>query len=270
MKLMQCSACGGKVASQVAAQSARCLFCGQQTEELRVSEDELPSPKKCLQWVVQRQEAERQFRTWAKASWWRPKDLREAKIEVRELYIPAWRVHTRVRSHWTGLETAMTASGKRPGAGVDQREVLHLVAASGGLSPQELYALRPFAAEKVQPWDAQESPIPFEPPVLTQGRARVQAREEINELQQARIAQEQGLINCRSTTVLEEPSFELDMLPVYIGVFRYRQKPWRFLVNAQTGEVVGKAPVDRLKVFLVVVMAMVLLGVLGVVASGGL
>jgi len=50
------------------------------------------------------------------------------------------------------------------------------------------------------------------------------------------------------------------MVPVYIGSFRYRDRPWRFVVNGQTGKVTGRAPLDRRKiagVVLVVVAAVV-------------
>jgi hypothetical protein len=51
-------------------------------------------------------------------------------------------------------------------------------------------------------------------------------------------------------------------VPIYIGTFRFRDRPWRFLVNGQTGEVVGKAPLDWRKVLALVVLALVVGGLI--------
>ncbi len=48
------------------------------------------------------------------------------------------------------------------------------------------------------------------------------------------------------------------MLPVYIGSFRFRDRAWRVLLNAQTGKLVGKAPIDRRKVLALLVVALVM------------
>jgi hypothetical protein len=50
------------------------------------------------------------------------------------------------------------------------------------------------------------------------------------------------------------------MLPVYIGSFRYRDLPWRFVINAQTGRVTGKPPLDRVKIAVVAALAALAVG----------
>jgi hypothetical protein len=42
------------------------------------------------------------------------------------------------------------------------------------------------------------------------------------------------------------------LLPIWIAAYRYNGKPYQFLVNGQTGEVVGKAPWSFWKIFLFV------------------
>ena len=68
--------------------------------------------------------------------------------------------------------------------------------------------------------------------------------------------------------MVEEENHKLYMLPVYIGAFRFRERAWRFVINAQTGEVVGETPVDRQKVVMVVGGVLAGLWVLAKVASG--
>jgi hypothetical protein len=64
------------------------------------------------------------------------------------------------------------------------------------------------------------------------------------------------------STQLSKATFKHLLLPVYIASYQYGGKPWRFLVNGQTGEVQGEAPIDWKKVLLVagvIVGAVVLL-----------
>ena len=41
------------------------------------------------------------------------------------------------------------------------------------------------------------------------------------------------------------------LLPVWINAYQFRGETYRFLVNGQTGEVIGTAPISYVKVFLV-------------------
>ena len=51
--------------------------------------------------------------------------------------------------------------------------------------------------------------------------------------------------------------FKHVLLPVWISVYRYRDKPYRFLVNGQTGEVTGLAPWSVWKITLALLLAAV-------------
>jgi hypothetical protein len=46
---------------------------------------------------------------------------------------------------------------------------------------------------------------------------------------------------------------------VYVGGFRHRDRPYRFVINAQSGRVFGRAPLDRWKVALAVALVLTLL-----------
>ena len=49
-------------------------------------------------------------------------------------------------------------------------------------------------------------------------------------------------------------TFQLVLLPVWIGTYQYRGKTYRVLVNGQTGKVAGDRPADRLKVTLLIAL----------------
>jgi hypothetical protein len=55
-------------------------------------------------------------------------------------------------------------------------------------------------------------------------------------------------------------TFKLLQLPVWVGGYRYRNKPYRFVVNGRTGEVQGEAPVSFWKVFFAVLLGLLIVG----------
>ena len=45
-------------------------------------------------------------------------------------------------------------------------------------------------------------------------------------------------------------AFDIARMPVWVAAYRYQDKPYQFLVNGQTGEVVGKSPYSIIKIVL--------------------
>ena len=59
------------------------------------------------------------------------------------------------------------------------------------------------------------------------------------------------------------------LLPIWISAYRYQKKVFRFLVNGQTGEVVGKAPWSWVKIGLVVLLVLALIAGIVIAANVG-
>jgi hypothetical protein len=272
-ELLRCQACGGAVVWDAAQLGAACLFCGTVALELVIASEPLPTPEVVLPVGVSRATAEQSFRAWATKSWFRPPALRTAEVALHLLLLPAWRFHARLETHWAGLRPAATRSGKTPVAGVEQLELTTMVPASTGLSQAELGALQPFDEGQARAWrgtvelassggsDGDAEAI-WEPPALTKRGARSRAHRELADSHRRRIARERGLVSTRVSAVIEDRDVRLMLVPIYIGTFRFRDRPWRFLVNGQTGEVVGKAPLDWRKVLALVVLALVVGGLI--------
>ena len=261
-ELLRCDACGGAVVWDAAQAGAACLFCGTLAVELHALTEPLPEPDTWLPPRIRLDRADASFRAWARRSWFRPKGLASAELQLRPLLLPAWRVHGRLESHWAGLTKARTKSGWEPVTGVAQADRVCLIPASAGLDQAELSALLPFDETDARPWsdrggeDEAEGEWIWEPPVLTRRGARAPARRALSDDHAAAIARDRGLRRCRVSALVEERDVSLVMLPIYIGVFRFRDRPWRILVHGQTGELVGDAPVDRGKVVALVVLGL--------------
>jgi hypothetical protein len=261
-ELSRCSGCGGVVVWRVEQQAATCAFCGAASLSREALAEDLPLPEAQLVSRVTAVEAQASFRSWASASFFHPRDLRHVRVQIRPLGVPAWRFVSALTTHFAGLRPAATRSGKAPVAGVDAAELEVLIPASGGLTQGEVEALRPFHADRREAFVAAEAG-PWEPPGVSLRGARGPARARLAAEHARRIAAAHHLLVCNVSPVFADVYTELLLLPVYVGAFRYRERPYRFLVNGQTGEVVGKAPLDRLKIALVVLAGLVVLAAVG-------
>ena len=94
---------------------------------------------------------------------------------MRKLYLPAWIWQGKIESHYAGLVSSMTRSGKRPVSGTDTRFIdQNLVPASQALRSSELNAIRPFEGSTVE-FDPKNNHIPFEIAQLTREFAKSKA-----------------------------------------------------------------------------------------------
>jgi ribosomal protein S27E len=143
-QVIQCDACGGSVVFDAGRQVAQCLFCGSVAVHADDGGETVLVPDAMLPFEVTRTDADDRFRRWARSSWWHAAPLRRLSIELHALLLPVWRFDASVETHWAGLVSASTRSGKRPRAGVEHAELTAQVPASMGLREAELRALQPF------------------------------------------------------------------------------------------------------------------------------
>lgn len=251
-EVVRCGACGGSVVYDIKTEGAACMFCGSMALSAAPSTDPIPTPDSTIPLSVDAATADSRYRTWAQSSWWYPRELRTLKIQIKPMLLPAWRFFSHLETHWAGLKSAATRSGKAPTSGKAEIDTGVMVPASGGISQKELMEIQPYDEAGLIDWNEDAARLPWEPPQLTEHGATLQAHELMASWHANRIRSERSLISCNVSPVITDQDVKLLMVPIYIGAFRYRKKPWRFLINAQTGEVVGDAPIDRVKVALVV------------------
>ncbi len=265
--ILECTGCGGAVVYDAAREQAACVFCGAEALERQEVGDDIEVPDGIIPLEVGLPMAQEEYRAWAQSSWWHPSQMRNLSVDLQLLLIPAWRFEGDVESHWNGLKSAGTQSGKRPVGGTEEARLVHMIPASQGISPAELTELEPFELDKVRPWEGLAEGAPYELPGLSELAARTQMHSLMSNVHVRVIAARHGLLSCLASSLVQNEEVQLLVLPVYIGAFRFRDRPWRFVINAQTGEVVGEAPVDRMKVLGVIVGALLVLSILGVLVS---
>jgi hypothetical protein len=245
-------------------------------------------PESVVPFKVDKNSASTRFDEWLGALWFRPSDLRKmVKLEgLAGVYIPYWTFDARVYSTWTAQagyhyyvdETYTDEQGDRqtrkvqktrwePASGrrTDTFDDV-IICASKGL-PHDLgnafrsfdtKALTPYRPEFLAGWRAEAYAIDLMPAwekgqTIMEGTQRSRCSGDVpGDTQQ----------DLQVRNDFSRVTFKHVLLPVWIAAYRYQDKPFQFLVNGQTGEVVGKAPYSILKIVLFVLfIAAVIAGI---------
>ena len=293
-----CNDCGATVVVPSGEKTGKCPFCGAAGVIAKPTADEVLTPESLVPFTIDRNAASERFGKWLGGLWFRPSDLKKAANveEMGGVYVPFWTFDSHVHSRWTAqaghyyyVTESYTAyvNGKPqrrtrqvrkvrwvPASG--QRNDVYddvLVCASKGL-PREL-------VDKLQTFDTKQLQ-PFNPGFLAGWRCERYAidlqggwqigREKISQSQYARCGRDVPGDTHRFLHVsnqYDRTTFKHVLLPVWIAAFRYadKKKVYRFLVNGQTGEVVGKAPWSVAKILLTILLVLAIIGAIVLAAN---
>ena len=207
------------------------------------------------------------------------------------VYVPFWTFDSHVSSSWTAergwyyyeteyyTETVNGRTGSNrarcsacdgsPRSGYRQDFYDDVLVCAGRALPTEL-------VDKLSTFDTKKL-VPYRPEFLAGWRAEAYAVD----LQPAFGVAQQKIRACRRGAAaatsaatctagsgaepVQEPAFKHVLLPIWIAAYRYNGKAYRFLVNGQTGEVVGVAPWSVWKIALLVVAILAVVG--GIIAA---
>jgi hypothetical protein len=147
----------------------------------------------------------------------------------------------------------------------------HVVSASTGLPAHEANPLEPFDLGRAVRFDPRLlSGFEAELPSIASDDAERIAVAQLREAEGARLQSEllpgdRNRLEWISSEV-ELRSRKLVLLPVWIASYRHRDVVLRLLVNGQTGEVIGRVPVSKHKLALVITIALASIAALLVLA----
>ncbi len=262
---IHCAACGGTVRLAPGQSVPTCMFCGADAADLAPAEppEGIEEPEGALPFVVDEAKAKESFVAFAKSSWWYPNDLAGARVEIRALRVPAWAWSGTIETHWTGLVSASTRSGKRPEAGAETVTLPQvLVPSSSAIRRGELASIGAFDESTLQGLEGLPA-LATEVSELTRSVARKQAHAAMCARHEAKLRAEHGLVKIKASSLVTELEGRPVLLPVWIGAYRYGKRSFRILVHGQTGKLVGSAPTSPWKVLLVVLVSLAVLGAIG-------
>jgi DNA-directed RNA polymerase subunit RPC12/RpoP len=288
VKEVECRDCGATVNVGPNEQAVRCTFCGSQQVLPRESAGSQIRPESLVPFRVDKATANANFARWITSLWFRPSDLSKmARLqEIGGVYVPFWTFDATVRSHWHAeagyyyyeSESYTDDQGNRQtrqvqktrweqvsGSRTDAYDDT-IVCASKGL-PESL-------VDKFGTWNTREL-VAYDPQFLAGWKAESYAVDLMPAWAKGQSKMESSQYDrCRNdipgdtnrglsvSNAFSRVTFKHVLLPVWIAAYRYHDKPFQFLVNGQTGEVVGKAPWSVFKITLFVLFILALIGTL--------
>jgi hypothetical protein len=259
-----CRGCGASMTYDASAKALRCAFCGSTDLGRQPGTTGRIRPTRRVAFALEAPQAHKAFAAWIRKGIWRPSRLKlEARVvEMQPVYVPCWVFAAETDTNWAADSSETPAFARAswcPVGGRSAGEVRDvLVLASGTLTPREIAGLLPFDLDRAVPYQREDvGSTAVEDVGVSRRGARPAARATIEDLERERCASfvpgrsRNVHVNVLVTGMTSEPV----LLPVFIAAYRWRERSFRFLVNGETGAVIGSAPVSKTKVALAIFLA---------------
>ena len=273
---VQCEGCGAQTV--VAGQAARCPFCGSPVVMAIQQLGEIFAPESLLPFKLDARAAKDAYQKWVGGLWFAPNDLKRLANQhgMDGVYLPYWSYDSNTTTRYVGErgEYYYVTETYRDSKGETQtRQVRHtrwhhasgtvyvnfddvLVCGSQTLprkllerlEPWDLPELRAFDAGYLSGFVAERYKIGLEAGFVTAEERMVPKIRSAIESDIGGDDQRIGSMNVRHGDV----RFKHLLLPLWISSFRYKEKTYRFTINARSGQVSGERPWSVVKIVLTV------------------
>lgn len=287
-RVLHCNQCGAQFSWPENRESGSCPFCGSNVVVPADPESRI-EPRSVLPFAVDLKAARERFKAWIGSRFWAPNNLKALALVENGLngcYIPYWTYDTFATTAYTGMrgehyyetEYYTDSDGNR-----QSREVRHtrwypasgvvfndfddvLVLASEHLPPRYAQAMSSWNLNNLAPYDSKflSGFVAMRYDVdLEEGfevAKRIMDPTICSAIRFDIGGDEQQITSYQ--TQYDRLTFKHVLLPIWSGAYRYGGKSWAYLVNGQTGEVRGEAPVSPWKVALAVILGLILVGLI--------
>ncbi|MCB0826815.1 MAG: hypothetical protein KDC26_11555 [Armatimonadetes bacterium] len=285
-KALHCNSCGAEYSMGPYQVAGACPFCGSNAVVSTEAEARI-SPKSLLPFRIKANQAKDLFGKWVGGRFWAPNNLKKlALLEhgLHGIYIPYWTYDSNTVTQYSGMrgiwhyrtETYRDSNGNTqtrqvrytewyPAAGtvfVPFDDVLVLGSThlppkyAQALSSWQLGELTPYQSEFLSGFQAMRYDVDLEDGFET-------AQKIMDPTIRQAIHRDIGGNEQRITSMsvqYNDLTFKHILLPIWSGAYRYKGKSWSYLVNGQTGEIRGEAPVSAWKVAIAVILGLLVIG----------
>lgn len=288
---VRCNSCGGEVIFQGTLTSTDCPYCAcpLQRDKIHDAPHRIPVDG-VLPFQIAEAAAAARLRDWVKSLWWAPNEfLRQgAQGKFNGVYLPYYTYDSLTYTRYTGQRGDhyyVTV-----GSGKDQRQERRTRWSSRSGEFQRFFddvlivattVQNKALLESLEPWPLEKC-IPYTPQVLAGLFARTYdvsleegfalARQRMDaalttDIRQRIGGDEQRISSQR--TDYNSVTFKHLLLPVWLMAYRYKDKPYRVVINAVTGEVSGERPYSLFKILSAILLVAALVGGFFLLKNGG-
>jgi DNA-directed RNA polymerase subunit RPC12/RpoP len=258
LHLFACERCGAQQVLPPGHKTAECSYCGSNHLVASPEQMELVEPEAIALMKVNEERAIQVARRWLGSGFFAPDNLLRAgsSLQLRPAYYSCWLFDGTVELRWTCEVADGSRNSKRwiPSSGVETRFFNDvLVSGVKAISEADLDRAGPFNLEDLA--DFKPDCLAGWPAILYDtplSDASLDAREEVvrklrpQMYDLVEMGREKRNLNIGSGS-WSGITFKHILLPLWVGSYTFQGKPYRLLVNGQTGKAAGDKPRDSFK-----------------------
>lgn len=295
---VRCPGCGAVVLVEDKVVTDTCPFCATHIENAPELAAEMIPPESLLPFRVEPRAARKAFDDWVASRWFAPSSLKKLADLGRfsGIYVPFWTYDSMTYTPYSGQRgdnytttETYTTTDAQGNERTETRTVVHTAWTWVSGEVQHFFddvlicgskSMPTDMVVELVPWDMHELE-PFQPSFLSgfkteryalnleQGfdAAKVEMDAVIVGLIRRDIGGDHQQIDSYQTKHLGV-TFKHILLPVWLASYRYHEQLYQILVNARTGEVVGRRPYSTWKIATTVIAAMLVVGSIIALAMG--
>jgi predicted RNA-binding Zn-ribbon protein involved in translation (DUF1610 family) len=275
-----CANCAAETTLGANLTADACPFCGTKIVAQAKSTRAI-APRSLLPFKITREHSTSRFHAWLASRWFAPTALKRfARTNGLDgIYTPYWTYDCATTTHYTGqrgehywdTETHHTTRNGKTVTETRRVRKTRWHSASGTVQNtfDDVLVLASAAlprkqADALAPWDLGEL-VPFKEDYLSGFKVQSYsvglsegfnaAKEKMDPEIRAKIRADIGGDEQRIASMsvrYHEITFKHVLLPVWISAYRFKDRVYRFLVNARTGEVQGERPYSWVKITLLI------------------
>ncbi|HRG00963.1 MAG TPA: hypothetical protein PKZ75_07595 [Bacteroidia bacterium] len=285
---VKCSNCAASTTLKPNVTSCNCPYCDTPLVIQNASTSSIIKPSYLLPFKIDRKKSTELFINWAGGLWFAPNKIKEyaqhSADKLNGIYMPYWTYDSDTVTGYSGMrgvyyyvtETYKDSEGKTqtrqvrrtnwfPASGTVYNNFDDVLIVSSKSLPEKL-------ANDLEPWDLHDLTAyndNFLSGFVTESyqidlkegfeKAKDRMQDRITSSVRVDIGgDEQQIISMN--TAYNDITFKHILLPVWLSSYRYKDKVYRFLVNARTGEVQGERPYSAAKIAALVITVIVIIG----------
>lgn len=278
IKSYKCQNCGAEIVFDAHTKAQFCNYCGSSHIEASDMSDTIP-PGYVLPFTVSKEKSETFFIEWIRKKWLAPRDLKTVYKNERLMgtYIPYWTYDAETYSTYTAqrgdyyyVTRTRTVNGKTEtyterrtrwtsvSGDYDRFFDDVLVSASDKLNKKLVDKVEPFHLAEIKNYQHQYlAGFYAEKYSVNLDEGWNEAHEKmVGQLESEIISQIGGdtvrFLNVSSK--FDQLTYKHLLLPLWLSSYLYKEKTYQFMVNGQTGEVVGEYPKSPIKIGLLILL----------------
>jgi DNA-directed RNA polymerase subunit RPC12/RpoP len=268
MSIYECKNCGGEVVTLKTTMATVCPYCG---EAISITSKSVGAfrPELCIPFKQDKKEITKLYKSYVSRSFLTPKSFKEEHTveKIQGLFVPFY-LHTMTDKAQHQFSGEKTSSHKRGYDKVTKHDVYDLQINAVGtfekiptdgsvrIDNKLMDAVEPFDYQQCKPYNpaymAGFMAEQIDDDIATMNdRAETRAKEGMRSKARDAFSDYSSLVVKNEHQTINDHKSQYVMMPLWMLNVKHNNKKYTYAINGQTGKVVGKLPMDKIKLFFI-------------------